>query len=366
MTGLIFGAKHQDTRSFVHSCHYMKHLGVIMGQLSTLRFDKIGSLFEHGSTDYVVGECLSPSLTWQERDSLDGVERGPFLDESQYLKSLIDVFISHATELPLTPHAFFAPIPDYSEYPNWSSYRAAIGRWNDYVAIGAKIESSKNLLSYCLAGQMLHQMSARLSTPDGSYTLSHPDLHLGNMFVDDEFNITCLIDWGSATSGPITELQATPGLGNSAFPPPEQLVSAFRAGFSQEHPLPAESWERADMMWHFSRLVRLLSTQDYRLFQALYKLVYKTDAEDSHICAVFNEMAAEEGNQRLLATLRADDYTASELEQQEAKAFGCCKTDKGNGRAVARKLTVVAEMNKTFLASAKVWRWIEKSLENDT
>ncbi|OAA35580.1 Protein kinase-like domain protein [Beauveria brongniartii RCEF 3172] len=346
-----------ETREIV-----MKQLGALMRQLSTLRFEKIGSLFEDDSGNYVVGECLSPTLTWQERDSLDGIERGPFRHESQYLESLISAFISHAKELPLSPHAFFAPIPDHSEYSSWSSYRAAVRRWNDYVAIGAKIDSSKNRLSYCLAGQVLRQMIPHLSTSNDFYTLSHPDLHLGNIFVDEKFNIACLIDWGSASSGPISELLATPGLGSSAFAPPKQLVSAFRCGFCPEHPLPAGSWERADMIWYFSRLVRLLSTQDYRLFQALYKLVNEIEVEDAEISGLFNELAVEEKNQRLFAMLRADDYTASELEQEENAAFGCGKTDKGDNRAVARKLTVMAEINHNFLATSKLWRWVEHAL----
>lgn len=344
----------------------MKQLGAIMGQLSMLRFNEIGSLFEDCSGYYVVGECLSPTLLWQERDSLEGVERGPFLHDSQYLEALVSAFTYHAMELPLTPHAFFAPIPDYSEYTSWSSYRAAVGRWNDYVAIGSKIESSKNRLSYCLAGQMLQPMIPHISTPNGFYTLSHPDLHLGNIFVDDKFNITCLIDWGSASSGPIAELLATPGLGNSTFAPSKELVSAFRSGFGSEHPLPAGSWEKADMMWHFSRLVRLLSIQDYKLFQTLYKLVHKGKSEEPNIPALFHELAAEKKNRELFVMLQADDYTASAVEREEIAALGHGKTDKGDNRAVARKLTVMAEINQNFVADSKLWRWVEHALEGRT
>ncbi|KJK73544.1 hypothetical protein H634G_11202 [Metarhizium anisopliae BRIP 53293] len=340
----------------------MRQLGTIMAQLSTLRLDKIGSLFEDCNGNYVVGECLSPTLLWQERDSLDGIERGPFLQESQYLESLVTAFISHAIELPLSPHAFFAPIPDYSEYSSWSSYRAAVSRWNDYVAIGAKIESSKNRLSYCLAGQVLQQMIPHLSTSNGQYTLSHPDLHLGNIFVDENFDIACLIDWGSASTGPVTELLATPGLGTSISEPPEQLITAFRSGFSPEH-IPPGSWEKASLMWYFSRLVRLLSTQDYNIFQALYKLVYCTDGKEPDIPGLFHELAAEEKNQRLFAMLRVDDYTMSELEQEEAAAFGNSRANKSDSRAVSRKLTVMSEINHSFLASSKLWRWVEQALE---
>lgn len=187
-----------------------------MAQLSTIRFDEIGSLVEHGDGNYVVGECLSPALLWQWRDSLEGIDRGPFLEEAQYLGSLVSAFTSHAMELPLTPHAFFAPIPHHSKYPDWTRYRAAVRRWNDFVSIGGKLESSNNRLSYCIAGQFLRDMIPHISIAAGYFTLSHPDLHSGNIFVDADVNVTCIIDWGSASSGPITELLVAPGVRNLA------------------------------------------------------------------------------------------------------------------------------------------------------
>ncbi|KJZ73728.1 hypothetical protein HIM_06846 [Hirsutella minnesotensis 3608] len=339
----------------------MRQLGAIMAQLSILHFDSIGSLIQDSDNNYVVGECLSPTLLWQWRDSIEGLDRGPFRKEVQYLDSLISAFTSHAMELPLTPHVFFAPVPDHSEYPDWTSYRAAVRRWNDFVAIGAKDESAKNRLSYCIAGQFLRDMIPRISTADGHFTLSHPDLHLGNIFVDEEFNITCIIDWGSTTSGPITELLATPGLGKSASPPSEQSIAAFRSGFSQESQHGLDYWEKADMMWHFSRLVRLLSTQDYELFRALYKLVQSAGSEEPDIPRLFYERAEEEDNQQLFTILSADDITELELKQEEDAAFG--KADKTDGRAVARKLTLMSELNRGFLANTKTWRWIELALE---
>lgn len=41
----------------------------------------------------------------------------------------------------------------------------------------------------------------------------------------------------------------------------------------------AEDRLRADIMWHFTKLVRLLSTQDYVLFQTLYRLAYEMEVE---------------------------------------------------------------------------------------
>lgn len=117
-------------------------------------------------------------------------------------------------------------------------------------------------------------------------------------------------------------------------------------------------------MWCFSRLVRLLSKDDYRLFQGLYRLVYKTSAQDSDIHELFNHLAMEEKKQRLLATLIADDYTASELNQEEAAAFGSNSNESDN-LAVARKLTVVTEINKKFVTTSKLRRWIKRALESD-
>ncbi|PQK14238.1 hypothetical protein BB8028_0004g11680 [Beauveria bassiana] len=339
-----------------------RQLGAVMGRLSMLRFDKIGSVFEDGRGSYVVGECLSPALIWQHRDSLEdnAVERGPFTYDGQYLASLISAFVGHAKELSLSPHVFFAPIPYEGDYSTWSSYRAAANRWNDYVAVVAKVESSKNVLDFCLAGQVLQQMIPRISMPEKSYTLFHPDLNLGNVFVDDEFNITCLIDWGSASTGPLSELLATPGLQTR---PPEQQVSAFRQGFAAaEYPPPAESWDKADMMWSFSRLVRLTSKYDFAHFKDLHRLVYRADAEDDDVAELFRRMAAEENNKTLLEELRENDPAASELQKLEAAAFGT-RANSTESRAIARKLSMVAEMNKNFVTTSKLWRWIEAALE---
>lgn len=216
-----------------HKEKVMSQLGAIMAELSVFHFDKIGSIFEDHTSSYSVGECLSPTLLWQCRDTLGGINRGPFFEDSRYFDSLISVFIAHSKELSLTPHAFFAPIPDHSEYSTWASYKTAVKRWNDFVAVGSKIEDSKNRLSYCIAGQFLLEMVPQLSLANGYFTLSHPDLHLGNVFVDEDLNITCIIDWGSTSTGPITELITTPGLGNTASPPSDTLIAAFRSGFSQ-------------------------------------------------------------------------------------------------------------------------------------
>lgn len=350
----------------------MGQLGAITWQLSQLRLDKIGSLFQDDDGHYTVGECLSPSLTWQHRDLLEEVDRGPFDGECAYFKSLISAYISHAQELPLTPHAFFAPFPDESEYTCWASYKAATSRWNDFVAIGQKIDHSKNRLAYCIAGQLMHDMIPSLCSHrsgDG-FPLGHPDLHHGNIYVDEALNITCIIDWGSSSSIPLAELLATPRSRGSTFPPDVSLVAAFRGGFdraSGNEQFGWDMWKRADTVWYFQRVVRMLSIRDYHDFEVLYALVHKPDGERAgpgDIPRLFDERAQRYENRKLLDELGKDDLSQDYVKRQEQAAFGSSQAVNSDRLALARKLTLMSEMNKRFVADRRLWRWIEDTLED--
>ncbi|KIH90281.1 hypothetical protein SPBR_00623 [Sporothrix brasiliensis 5110] len=386
----------------------MSQLGSIMCRLSELRFNKIGSLFEDSDGNYFVGECLSPTLLWQWRDRLEVMERGPFDDESQYFGSQISAMVEHAKQLRMSPHSFFAPIPDPLEYRNWSDYREATDLWNDFCSLGDKIESSENRLSFCIAGQLLRDMIPSLASTGIHFALSHPDLHFGNLFVDDEFNITSVIDWGSASVGPVTELLVTPGFNGSFAPPPDSLIVAFKTAFQQTargRSFEPEQWEKAERIRHFTPLVRTLSTQDLTLFQNLYKLVYDKDSDDIRrdIPRLFCQHREEEYAKQLMAELREDEEADNEEEQEETAGQETMagrgtegkrikegekivrkreegKADNGDVQqmltavrkreervtvryAVARKLTLMSERNANFVADKRLWQWIEDALE---
>jgi len=351
----------------------MSQIGAIMFRLSQLRIEKLGSLFQDDNDDYVVGECLSPSFVWQDRDSLKAVDRGPFDNERAYLKSLISVYVSHVHELPLTPHAFFAPIPDVSEYASWARYKAATTRWNDFVSVGQKIDHSKNRFAYCMAGQLMDDMipsmcdTASDTTGEG-FPLGHTDLHPGNIYVDENLNVTCIIDWGSASSVPLAELLTTPGMPNSTFLPEASLTAAFRGGFeraSGHGQLSGGMWERVDMQWHLQRLLRMLSIRDYHHFEALYALVHRPDGGEhasADVPGLFSERGRRSENRRLLDELSEEDWSDEYVRKQERTAFG--NPPPAQRLAVARKLTLVSEMNKGFVADRRLWQWIEKALED--
>jgi hypothetical protein len=348
----------------------MRQLGAIASQLLNLRFDKIGSLFEEDG-EYRVKECLSPALIWHRRDSLgDDVARGPFQHDHDYYESLLSAALLHVKELPLEQHAFFAPIPELKEFKTFLSQRSAVSRWNDFVTVGSKIDSSKNRLDYCIAGHFLRktipsisrESSATLGDMDG-YPLGHPDLSTSNIFVDDDFNITCIIDWAFSSTVPISTLLMTPSLPHPKDEVDTTLVPSFRVSFidnffqGKDIKLDSEFWDSTRRAWLFTRLVTLDGLGDYHYFTELYASVYKPQ-DEINVPKLFKDIQKEEEFVELARMLAEDDRLASEIKRDEEDYFRCS----GSGKeAIARKLTMVAELSEGFVADKKLWRWIEEA-----
>ncbi|KAL1850970.1 hypothetical protein VTK73DRAFT_9588 [Phialemonium thermophilum] len=343
----------------------MRQLGLIMSRLlnANAHFGKIGSLVAEHDGSYSVGECLSPALVWQTRDALEDVRRGPFETESAYFDSLVSVFITHAKEFWLVPHCFFAPHPSALDYASRESYHAATKRWHVFCEYAQLDGSVENRLAYCVAGHLARQMIPSFASSRRDFVLSHPDLHAGNVFVDDDFNVTYIIDWGSAYAGPVAELLATPGLCGSSSPPPESLTAAYREGFTQGGvKVEPEQWEKAGMVWFFTRLVRLVARQDMALFQGLYEAVHKTKLED--IRGLLREQSEQEFGRQVLAELREYDDEAED-EDKKQREDKITRTRGVRDPATARKLTLMYQMNPLFVADRRLWRWLEDALGPD-
>lgn len=136
----------------------MNQLGNILSELADCRFENIGSLFNDGDGSYFVGECVSPSFTWQTRDSLD-LDRDPFEKEDDYLMSLISGFTLHVQELPRKPHTFIAPVPNMSDY----SISLEIGAYaSEY---GGMCRRFKRLLHLGDMGLIREQVPSRINGP---------------------------------------------------------------------------------------------------------------------------------------------------------------------------------------------------------
>ncbi|RDL37830.1 uncharacterized protein BP5553_05263 [Venustampulla echinocandica] len=99
----------------------MRQLGCYACQLFGLRFPTIGSLFE-GDDGYYIDECLSPGHVLQDRETIEGIPRGPFHNEADYYSSLAAALHLHAEQLPMGHHVLRAPVPVPQEYPNFAKY----------------------------------------------------------------------------------------------------------------------------------------------------------------------------------------------------------------------------------------------------
>jgi len=177
----------------------LSQLGRITWKLSQLRFDKIGSLAEEDES-FHIKECLSRGHMLHGRYQLE-IPRGPFTSEAEFYDSLVSAFTNHAEILQLSHHCFVAPVPSQSDYPSRIQYESAVELWSDFVTVGCKIDTSDNRLDYIIAGDALRDIVRKLELPavnSGNFPLYHPDLSVNNIYVDDDYNITCLIDWAFA------------------------------------------------------------------------------------------------------------------------------------------------------------------------
>ncbi|KAJ5109932.1 Aminoglycoside phosphotransferase [Penicillium argentinense] len=138
------------------------------------------------------------------RYSLD-IQRGPFTSEAKFYDSLVSAFLEHAEILQLSHHCFVAPVPSRDDYQSSIQYESAVNLWNDFVAVGGKTDSSDNRLDYIIAGHALHDIVRQLELPtvnSETFPLYHPNPSVNNIYVDDDYNITYIIDWAFASSIP--------------------------------------------------------------------------------------------------------------------------------------------------------------------
>ena len=355
----------------------MRQLGRYARQLFGLRFLAIGSLFE-GEEGYYVDECLSPGHVLQDRDTIEDMPRGPFHNETGYYSSLATALHLHAEQLPMGYHVLRAPVPVPREYPNFDKYYAATDRWNDFVALGGMVDSSMNRLQYCLASQLLlDSIIPRMVHPAcqsaSGFPLHHHDISLQNLFVDDDLNITCVIDWAFSSTVPPAQLLAIPGL-----PHPRDLVldvslvSAFRSGFETENRkagsciIESNYWKVGQMVSRFMRLVNLDALQDYDQLEALCALALGPvtpggDGDDTNsLPALLATLATGHDALALAGELAADDEPESEIRRREKEYFDAVG---GKRLALARKVAFAATMNPRFVADGRLWRWIDAVIE---
>lgn len=191
---------------------------------------------EDGSIE--IKECLWRGHLLHGRYALD-VARGPFTSKADFYDSLVSAFTEHAEILQLLHHCFVAPIPSPEDYPSSVQYRSASSLWNNFVTIRQKINSSDNRLGYIIAGDALRDIIQRFELPcvnPETFPLCHADLSVNNIYIDDKYNITYIIDWAFTSSIPESMLLAAAGLPKYRDELSPQLRLSFIDGFIDSMP----------------------------------------------------------------------------------------------------------------------------------
>ncbi|KAI9035137.1 Aminoglycoside phosphotransferase [Aspergillus affinis] len=358
----------------------LAQLGGITWKLSQLRFDKIGLLFEENGF-FLIRECLSRGHVLHERYALE-VARGPFTSELEFYDSLVSAFSEHAEILQLSHHCFVAPVPSFDDYPSSTQYRSAVGLWNDFVTIGRKIDTSDNRLDYIIVGDALRDIVQKLqlgAVNPGTFPLSHADLSVNNIYVDDEYNITCIIDWAFTSSVPESMLLATPGLPHYYEEISSELHTPFIDGFIDAMPgfmerrsihRYRESLEQGRIAWRLSRLLGMDSIGDYDLLATVWHFAYDPGKD---IGQHFLQRQYSAHYLRLYEEVQMGDQPLSKIRKDEEDYF----RNKEFRETIARKLTLVSERKTQytvndsrrlrkdmFVASSKLWKWIQQFMQD--
>ena len=362
-------------------------LGIVTEQLSRLSFNKAGSLFEDDG-EYNIKTCLSRGLILNERYTLEEINRGPFQCSRDYYEAQVLAFIQHVQYLPMGHHCFFAPIPAANEYDNHIQFQDASSWWSDFVTVQSKIDSSDNRADYVIAGDILSDMIAKWTndgvhdTCEPHFALHHADLSVNNIYVDEDFNITCIIDWAFCSAVPLSMLLMAPGLPQSRNELDASLFTAFEGGFLsslQESPqfqgIPAESvfyrmLHDSRLTWILSRILSFDTTADYHFFQALWDL---TKSCDQDVAAIFQLKQSSAQYIALHSELEKEDQTKERVATLESAYF------RDDWRlAISRKLTLVSQWSSryrepqasgirrnssVFVADKRLWAWINECLK---
>ena len=256
------------------------------------------------------------------------------------------------------------------------------------VTLGSKIDGSDNRLDYIIVGDLLAEMRLKWATTtypeevsNSVNSLHHPDISVDNIFIDEEYNITCIIDWAFCSSVPLSMTLTAPGLPQARDEVKEQLITEFDEGFQDatyDMPQRTDPEEGALLrrvilnsrpIWLFSRLVNFDTNRDYRVFSDLWRYM---NPEKGGLLVEFRSRQSWDPYLQLHAEVKEEDRP---MEVAERMYFD---QRSGLDLTVARKLTLVSQWSSryckspsfglrrnsvTFITDKVLWKWIDQCPE---
>jgi len=118
---------------------------------------------------------------------------------------------------------------------------------------------------------------------DNDFALEHADLGVHNIFVDEDFNITCVIDWSQCSTVPLATLITHAPLPTRSNDVGEAEGQAFERGFEEEEMKRDSSGRLTVLLMESQAIVRrdfnrILhkddSVADWSRFQRLFEWKY--------------------------------------------------------------------------------------------
>ena len=313
---------------------------------------------------------------------MEDIPRGPFSSEIAYLNAHITAYLEHVQYYPLNPHCFLAPIPNIEDYNNdRASFYRASDLWNDFVTHQLKTDCCVNRTDYTVVANILSDrlikwfdkvMQDSAQSCERRFAIQHPDSSVDNIYIDEECNVTCLIDWEYCTTVPLAMTTTAPGLPQHRDELSPSLISAFEAGFrnaldSDQSSIDystkqflASCLSRTHPLWLFTRITNLDSKGDYHLFTSLWNQV---GDPNKSVEELFHVQQALPVYKALHQELKENDGTEEEIAREESKFWM-------KDKALARKMTLVSEWSaryegsrlrsngSVFVADKRLWKWI--------
>ena len=297
-------------------------------------------------------------MTWSGRDLCREIARGPFNNDKDYYDSVLSALRYHAEQLPLSHHLFLAPVPKAKDFETLSDYRSATQLWNDFTTVGLKIDSSKNRLDYIAMAHLMRNIIPSISTCQQKYYLKPPDLSMSNIFIDDDFNITCIIDWTSCFTVPLPTLLITPSLPHPRDDVDPEMASIFKESVISHSPQMKDvledpsSWYLAQKSRLFMQLADLDGCEDYHHFIELYTSVH-TDLSGTDVRELFDALRVIDTFTGEAESRLTEDLPASEIQRKEKDYFSHSRL---GAEDLARKLSEKARKEAGFVADCNVWK----------
>ncbi|KAJ5382832.1 Aminoglycoside phosphotransferase [Penicillium concentricum] len=296
---------------------------------------------ERGGFNWAIFIVFKDGLEWVLRSP---VENHPAMSNEYAAKLLaseaatLNSLDQARYKLPLGNHCFAVSEPSRKDYPNKDQWHAARDAWNDFLNVGQKIDGATNKVDYIIAALTLSRLISQyarnwseITTSPASFPLCHPDLTTTNIFVDDQYNITCIIDWAYTTAVPFPFLLSPPGFPQSRHKLDERFCLGFSHGFKDAASLSAasppvglsipkalECVKNSEFAWCLTRFLAFDSTDDLSPFRTMWESIYPSVPK---LESYFFSQRDLRHYRKLHKKIRLEDLSKTQIQKPETDLF---------------------------------------------